>query len=237
VKTAGASDPKQRILDEAVKLFARKGYSDVGIRDIARAAAANTAMISYYYGGKVGVLKAVLAAYVASYYEVLERDAEPATSPTVADYVRRLAENLVRFYGDNIELAIAANSAADLDIPEIHDTAMRLNGPHRPMVGRFFEQLGLDTTDAAVVYIVRGFLTNMVYVHFRDRFVREQILAKHPELRKVDRETAYFPGPPFDAGFYSRYAAKLAEFYLGGVAAIAVRPQAPVGCASEGTTR
>ena len=39
---------KQRILDSATKLFVKKGYDGVGIREICKAANANICMISYF---------------------------------------------------------------------------------------------------------------------------------------------------------------------------------------------
>ena len=42
-------------MDAAVKLFAEKGYPSVSNREIAQAAGANTALISYYFGSKEGL--------------------------------------------------------------------------------------------------------------------------------------------------------------------------------------
>ena len=216
------ADARQRIFTSAVRLFARKGFADVGIRDIAKEAKVNMAMISYYFGSKTGILRAILASYIEKYYDVLDQDVDKCGDDT-PQYVHCLAGNLMRFYRDNIELAVVATDAGELDIPEIHDEAMRMNAPHRPMLSRFFTGLGLDTEDPASMALVRGFLTNMVLGHFKDRFVWEQIRAKHPELDKVAAETAYFPEPVFDDAFYEGYAHLLAHFYLGGVKAIAGR--------------
>ena len=43
---------KERILKTAIKLFAQKGYSGTSVREIAKIAGVNVAMISYYWGGK-----------------------------------------------------------------------------------------------------------------------------------------------------------------------------------------
>ena len=43
---------KQKILDCATKLFARKGFDGTSIRDICREANVNLCLISYYWGGK-----------------------------------------------------------------------------------------------------------------------------------------------------------------------------------------
>jgi len=50
---------KESILNAGAKLFARRSYNSVGIRDIASEARVNSAMISYYFGGKVGLLREI----------------------------------------------------------------------------------------------------------------------------------------------------------------------------------
>ena len=43
---------RQRILDEALRLFAASGYEGVGIRDVAAAAGVNHGLIKYHFGDK-----------------------------------------------------------------------------------------------------------------------------------------------------------------------------------------
>lgn len=56
-------EPKQRILEISAELFAQKGYAAIGVREIAAKANVNLSMISYYFGGKVGILKAIIEEY------------------------------------------------------------------------------------------------------------------------------------------------------------------------------
>ena len=50
---------RQRLLLAALKLFAAKGFAKTSIREIAQAAGANVAAISYYFGDKQGLYRAV----------------------------------------------------------------------------------------------------------------------------------------------------------------------------------
>ena len=59
-----ALDSKERLLKAAKDLFVRKGFSGVSIREIAREAEANSALISYYFGDKEGLFKGVLESFV-----------------------------------------------------------------------------------------------------------------------------------------------------------------------------
>lgn len=51
---------RERILDEAEKLFAERGFYGVSIRDVTGAAEVDVALVSYHFGSKQGLLDAVL---------------------------------------------------------------------------------------------------------------------------------------------------------------------------------
>ena len=55
-----------RILDAARTVFARRGYDAAGLREIADVAQANLSLISRYFGGKEGLLIALMDQFVAS---------------------------------------------------------------------------------------------------------------------------------------------------------------------------
>ena len=52
-------EARNRLLDAALALFAEKGFSKTSTREIAQAAQINIASISYYFGDKAGLYKAV----------------------------------------------------------------------------------------------------------------------------------------------------------------------------------
>ena len=56
---------KELIFNAAAKLFAIRSFYAVGIRDIATEAGVNSAMISYYYGGKSGLLQDIFERFVS----------------------------------------------------------------------------------------------------------------------------------------------------------------------------
>lgn len=51
---------KIHLMECAERLFAHNGYAETSIRDIAREASVNSAMISYYFGSKEKLVKAIL---------------------------------------------------------------------------------------------------------------------------------------------------------------------------------
>src|SRR5947199_294238 len=52
-------EARNRLLDAALALFAEKGFSKTSTREIALAAHVNIASISYYFGDKAGLYRAV----------------------------------------------------------------------------------------------------------------------------------------------------------------------------------
>src|SRR5512145_3040833 len=55
-----SSDTRSRILEAAFQCLAARGYASLNVRDIARDAGVNHALISYYFGGKDRLVIAVL---------------------------------------------------------------------------------------------------------------------------------------------------------------------------------
>ncbi|TWT55874.1 CerR family C-terminal domain-containing protein [Allorhodopirellula solitaria] len=56
-----ASDPADRLIAAAVPVFAQRGYDRATVREIAKQADVNVAAVSYYYGDKMGLYRAVVA--------------------------------------------------------------------------------------------------------------------------------------------------------------------------------
>ncbi len=54
---------REKIFYAGAKLFAEHSFNSVGIRDIAREADVNSAMISYYFGGKAGLLREIFNSF------------------------------------------------------------------------------------------------------------------------------------------------------------------------------
>lgn len=60
-----------RIVEAAAKLFDAKGFDGTAVREIAREANVNLALISYYFQGKQGLLEAIISRYYESFIERL----------------------------------------------------------------------------------------------------------------------------------------------------------------------
>lgn len=90
---------KERILEAAVRLFAEGGYSGNGVRDIAREAQVSLSMVSYHFGGKLGILRAIFADFFTQYHQIVERSV--GEESTLEGRVHRLVRETTRFMKNN----------------------------------------------------------------------------------------------------------------------------------------
>jgi AcrR family transcriptional regulator len=215
-KKGEGKDTKRRIFEAARYLIARKGYAAVSVREIAKRAKANISMLNYYYGGKVGILRAVLDDFYDKYYHaVLDVDIE---SKTKEEVVREVIANLVKFYRDNTELSVAAHNAFAIDMPEIADLEMKWVKSRRKQMDAHFIKLGLNTENKVTMTVMRGLLTAIIAYHFASKYAWEYTKEARKKEEKeieefVDQETSWTTNDEF----YEKYITMLAKFYLTGL--------------------
>jgi AcrR family transcriptional regulator len=115
-KGAERTDTEQRVLMEALKLFAAHGFNATSMRMICAAADANPSSVYYYFGSKRGVLRGV------------------------CEY---LFEPVQRERADLLAKAVAKGAGSQLDL---HDVLAAFIGPairlaRHPKLGRLFNRL------------------------------------------------------------------------------------------------
>jgi AcrR family transcriptional regulator len=206
MKAKKSKDPRQRILDAAVTLFAQKGYAGVGVREIAKAADVNIAMISYYFEGKVGILKVILEEFHNQYYQVI-KDIDMESSPP-EECVRMIVRNMVDLIKENTERAMVSFNALPLDIPEIADIKAKRVSELIKAISGLADRYGLDPNDAVLISIIGPFLISTILAHFRFKRVQKHIF-------KIK----------FNDTFYERYKETIATLFLYGITGIAAQKQ------------
>ncbi|WP_439883172.1 TetR/AcrR family transcriptional regulator [Pontibacter sp. MBLB2868] len=109
-------DKKEHILNIAEKVFSEYGYEGASTRLLANEACVNMAMISYYFGSKDGLLKAVLERRIAGLRKELEevRDQDIVSwkkiSMVIDVYLNRVLSNNCFYRLINRELSLAQRS-------------------------------------------------------------------------------------------------------------------------------
>lgn len=77
-KTGETAD---KIIQAAIRLFADKGYDGVSIKEISRQAGTNSALISYYFGGKAQLYQAVLNRQADNFFSAMGKLEKSPLSP------------------------------------------------------------------------------------------------------------------------------------------------------------
>ena len=67
-----SSQPKERILEAAVKLFAERGFDATSVDEIARLAEINKAMIYYYFSSKDELLSSIIRKSINEFTSIIE---------------------------------------------------------------------------------------------------------------------------------------------------------------------
>lgn len=81
------AETRARLLDAARRLFAERGFEDVTVREICREAGANLALVSYYFGDKLGLYFEVVNEAIAA---VREFNTLATNAPEGSDAEERL---------------------------------------------------------------------------------------------------------------------------------------------------
>ncbi len=110
-------ESKERIMASAVRLFARKGYASVGMRELAEDADVNLAMINYFFGTKKELLKVILHSFYTSYFKVLEKELTPAG--TIEEKLERFIRSAITFIEHNRDRVMVVLTELPHDDPEI----------------------------------------------------------------------------------------------------------------------
>jgi AcrR family transcriptional regulator len=202
MKESDSSDPKQRILNAAISLFSQKGFAAVGVREIAAEANVNIAMISYYFEGKVGILKEILEDFFVKYALAFEGIDDESKKPEAC--VRQLILNIVHFVRENTDLAMVSYNELPLDIPEIAEFKAQKITSLIQRISGLVQRMGFDPHDVFVIAVVGPSLISSIFANFRLR----------PVLKQV------FPFE-FDNVYYTRYADTIATLFLRGFEGLA----------------
>ena len=197
-------NPKERIYKTAVTLFSRYGYAAVGVRDIAKKADINISMVSYYYGGKIGVLREIIERFFDGYINRIT-SVEIKSHPT-EEIIQAIIRNIITYIRANTKEAIIVFGELPHDVPEI--TEMKRNKIRRlvDLMKALPERMGVKPGDNELKAIVGPTLISIAF----SNFLFGPLVGKVFEV-------------PFNDAFYDRYIKTITTIFLYGVTGLAAR--------------
>lgn len=100
--TLSSTDIRQRILKVSTRLFAQMGFEGTSLRDIAKEAQVNVAMVSYYFGNKEGLYLECISHFAKSKIETEQEILKQPKSPEeFKTRFRQIVENKLRVFAED----------------------------------------------------------------------------------------------------------------------------------------
>lgn len=141
-----------RLIETGVRLFGEYGYDAVSIRDIVRDSGANLSAVSYHFGGKAEMYKAVVGYLLDEVTNQLRKfNAEQFSNMTLPEMEQRLPEIIISFR----ELFCSPNGMARLNIFVRETTSPDSNLSH--------------TYFLTMINTVRSFFQQILGAYYRKR--------------------------------------------------------------------
>jgi AcrR family transcriptional regulator len=183
------AEARNRLLDAAMALFAEKGFAKTSTREIALAAQVNIASISYYFGDKAGLYRAVFT--------------DPRSNPGVApesindatQNLRWSVNNLLRSFVEPLKKDQLIQQCMKLHFREMleptgvwqEEVQSNIKPAHDALVAALCRHLNLAKADDDIhrlAFSISGLGVMLHVGHDIITMVRPQLLATHAALDK-----------------------------------------------------
>jgi len=188
---------KQRILEASAELIAKEGYSAVGIRKIAEKAGVNLSMISYYFGGKIGILKSIMEDYNREMIAIMLDTREKNLK--IEESARYFISSVVSLLKRKTNICKVAMLEIPLEVPEIASFKLKLINENMKLTQDSMKEF-FSANDKAEHIIIGPLFMSMIYSHF---------LFVEPSRNAL--------GMKFDDRFYEKYVDIISNFALFGL--------------------
>lgn len=178
---------QERIIDIATPLFAMKGYAGVSVRELAKEAGVNIALISYYFGGKEKLYSHILSTQFerveAAIQLISKKDLKPKDK--IYDFIKQMV-NLHHHYPFLMRLSLSEI----INPTSCYDTVVK-NG----------------------IMILNQFLTSIIKKGIETSEFREDIDPAVAALSIIGIMNFYFLTQPLSQSFLPEKESKF-EYYM-----------------------
>jgi AcrR family transcriptional regulator len=191
-------DAFERIVEASAELFAENAFHSVGVREIANKANVNISMISYYFGGKAGILIEILNRFFDMQFSTLKNSIVETDSKE--ESIKRLFRNIVDMIRTHTNICLIGFSDLPNNVPEVYE--LKVNKTHQMMeIGnQISTRFCIDFCKDELTHILGPAMMSMLISHFTHKNFISQIY-------KIE----------FDNNYYDTYSNTLAELFLYGI--------------------
>jgi AcrR family transcriptional regulator len=199
-KILPGKNQKQHILDTAVHLIARKGFHAVGVREIASKARVNVSMISYYFGGKAGILKAINEVYFKRISDILKNLSEGERRHE--EFFGKYLEQLIDFFVEKRDYCRVAILELPIEHPEILDYKIEMIKINKSFVKKYLKEK-YNILDKYQQVIIGPAFMGMAF----SNFLLGEINQKITKIK-------------YDKKFYKKYTETISTLFFTGIKGI-----------------
>ncbi|OQY17579.1 MAG: hypothetical protein B6I36_08835 [Desulfobacteraceae bacterium 4572_35.1] len=100
------NNSRQQILATAITLFAHQGFDKTGLRELAKTAGVNLAMVNYFFGSKNKLLTEILDIFFSQYVDIARTTLSGDDELSVK--LERFILKAIKFFAENREFLIIA---------------------------------------------------------------------------------------------------------------------------------
>ena len=186
--------PRERILQNGAELFAQKGFSAVGVREVTDKAGVNVSMTSYYYGGKNGLLKAIITDFFKKAGDVI-KEVSVMDTPT-DEKIKLLVNLLLEMMLTHQNICRVAIFELPFDIPEISEFKEELFKENIRMIIDIFKEK-YNFKDETIQLIIGPAFYSLLFSH-----------CYFSNILRQDKDSKY----------YKKFAETISELFLRGIA-------------------
>jgi AcrR family transcriptional regulator len=178
---------KDKILKIAMKLFAKKGFDGVSIREICKEAGVNLCMISYYFGGKKELYQAIIDNLIEKQIEYsksfidYDMDLSSKSKEELVDFLHLIIDKMVDFMFATVSKELLA-----FLIAEQQKQNAIVNPPALIFVRKILAQiLNKNENDREIIFkvlfLIGNVITPRVLLHFsltvlnQEGFIKEDV--------------------------------------------------------------
>ena len=198
------SDPRQRLLDAGLKLFANRGYAGTAVQDITEEARVTKPTLYYYFKNKEGLFQALVDQAMDERLRLMQKAAPPekTTIDQLTDIIATLTD-FARRQPDLLRLTFAIAFAADGEYPSGFKKHAKMRASFQFISGII--QNGLDRGVLSRAYSIMELTQS--YFHLVQHSIAITII--EPKFRRLKPP---IPLPP------RMEPKRIVELFLGGAA-------------------
>ena len=179
------TDKRTQLMEAALELFAEKGFDGTSIRDIAQAADANVAMISYYFGSKEKLLEAIFERnFMAVQLEQLRQDTARSPLEKLDVLIDTYVSKISRHRAFNKMMMRQQSKVKEGPLFEL---IMRLKNRNHAIIADLIaegQQRGVFRPDADLTFLMAMLLGTTHHLLFNAHFRQEPIADEEAYLKK-----------------------------------------------------